>query len=749
MPARKKGTRSSKNAKRARRSSAPATAPSAVLELEVVHGDITRVPDADVYVAGHYIDVTPQFAEEALDEIVSDESLKWVEADRNNPDAMQLKRSRRVIHGLTIRRTIRGALGETYLFPMAAWHAATLDGGRDDADGRLPRMIAVAGMGHLGTFGVTELRRLAQAVAGTVARLPDRTRICSVLIGGGFGNIPVEQAVEGLVSGIAEGLLETAPDRLFTLRLVERSLGRAHQIFRGAKERFSSGSGVRLRGSGPAAGEGGGLSEGDSYVLSIGSLVALAKQGSANTKRLEQALKPASDTVGNPAETVKAIRESLGRYASETLGKDATPEDAVIDALVNLEVRARRDRSQSAAPTRLTCVREVDDKGRGILSLAALSSTAVVPKRYNPIDWDLVLDVAHQVEVLGERPTPSEEQTRKIPDLLRQLLVPRDFREYVGSARGGASLDAPLVFELDRQTARIHWEMLDTSEGSNEGMAPVAICRQVSRQLRTEYSSAPGARAPDGDRLGVLLIASPGEPGDENYLTGALMEVESLLKLFNRMGPRVTIDVLAGSPDDDRSKGLMAKVPAATRLETLQRLLSTHYDIVHYSGHAWFDEKEQTKSGWYFSDGVLTAGELGALDTVPQLVVANACVSARTAQTAGRRRDRGTPRDYALAPGLADEFFKRGVRAYIGTAWSIADDAAVRFAGQFYRYLLLQDPAAKSPRLQGELSSAIGHAMLAARKELWEARSELGLAWAAYQHYGDPTLRLAFPGSRG
>ena len=741
MPARKKSSRATKRPKRARRSAEAATTSPPVLELEIVHGDITRTPNGDVYVAGHYIDVTPQFAEEALDEIVSDESLKWVKGDEENPDLLELKRSRRAIHGLTVRGSIRGALGEVYLFPMAEWHAKALDRGRAEAESRPPRMIGVAGMGHLGTFGVTELRRLGQAVAGTVARLPDRTRICSVLIGGGVGNLAVEQAVDGLVSGMAEGIMETAPDRHFTLRIVERSIGRAHQIFRAAKERFGNGTGVRLLGNGPVTGDGGRTNEVDGYLLSIGSLMALASQGSSGSKILEQALKPAADAVGNLAGTITRIKDTVGKYKKS--------DDVVIETLVNLDVRARQDGSQSAAPTRLTCVREVDEKGRGILSLAALSSTAVVPKRYNPIDWELVLDVVHQVEILGERASASEGEIGKIPDLLRRLLVPRDFREYVGSARGGISLDAPLVFELDRQTAMIHWEMLDTSEASNEGMQPVAICRPVSRQLRTEYSSAPGARSHDGDRLGVLLIAAPGERGDENYLGEALKEVESLLRLFKGMGPRVTVDVLAGSPHDDRSSGMMADVPAATRLETMQRLLSsTQYDIVHYSGHAWFDEKDQTKSGWYFSDGVLTAGELGALDTVPQLVVANACVSAKTAQAAARRRERASARDYALAPGLADEFFKRGVRAYIGTAWSIADDAAVEFATKFYSALLPKAPATEAPQLQGKLSSAIGQAMFAARKELWSKRDEFGLAWAAYQHYGDPTLRLAFPGAR-
>jgi len=134
---------------------------------------------------------------------------------------------------------------------------------------------------------------------------------------------------------------------------------------------------------------------------------------------------------------------------------------------------------------------------------------------------------------------------------------------------------------------------------------------------------------------------------------------------------------------------------------------------------------------------------------VPQLVLANACVSARTAPVPRKRRvERGTARDYALTPGLADEFFKLGVRAYVGTAWSILDGAGQSFAERFYKALLLRDPAAKTPGLREGLSGSIGDAMLRARKGLWDDRGLYGLDWAAYQHYGDPTLRIAIPGAR-
>ena len=86
--------------------------------------------------------------------------------------------------------------------------------------------------------------------------------------------------------------------------------------------------------------------------------------------------------------------------------------------------------------------------------------------------------------------------------------------------------------------------------------------------------------------------------------------------------------------------------------------------------------------------------------------------------------------------GLADKFFKRGVYDYIGTAWEVRDEPARAFAEAFYETLL-------SPGSSG----TIGEAVQTARQRLYK-QTEYGTAWAAYQHYGDPTRRLYFNRAR-
>ena len=119
-------------------------------------------------------------------------------------------------------------------------------------------------------------------------------------------------------------------------------------------------------------------------------------------------------------------------------------------------------------------------------------------------------------------------------------------------------------------------------------------------------------------------------------------------------------------------------------------------------------------------------------EAMASLVVANACFSALTSTTTARgHRARDLRAETALLPALADEFFHRGVRNYIGTAWQVSDDGAVEFARRFYDELI---PARDS----GEAGKSVGEALKAAREAL-AAQRRYGALWAAYQHYGDPS----------
>ena len=151
--------------------------------------------------------------------------------------------------------------------------------------------------------------------------------------------------------------------------------------------------------------------------------------------------------------------------------------------------------------------------------------------------------------------------------------------------------------------------------------------------------------------------------------------------LFRELG--LDVVELIGPPG--RSPTAQASV---TSSQVLRQLTAGGFDLLHYSGHGAFDSADPSKrAGWVFADGLLTSQELEVVDQPPRLVVANACHSGRLSEAAT-----GDPNtEVGLLPSLADEFFRRGVRDYVGTAWAIDDAGAIEFATVLYGQLL--DPA--------------------------------------------------------
>ena len=117
----------------------------------------------------------------------------------------------------------------------------------------------------------------------------------------------------------------------------------------------------------------------------------------------------------------------------------------------------------------------------------------------------------------------------------------------------------------------------------------------------------------------------------------------------------------------------------------LALLLEGGFDLLHYAGHGGFDPDDPRRAGWLFERGLLTGGEVGRMEHVPAIVFANACLSARTSKaTVGQRRAGNGTSEAGLLPSLADEFFRLGVRDYVGTAWEVNDIGAELFAEVFY-----------------------------------------------------------------
>ncbi len=142
------------------------------------------------------------------------------------------------------------------------------------------------------------------------------------------------------------------------------------------------------------------------------------------------------------------------------------------------------------------------------------------------------------------------------------------------------------------------------------------------------------------------------------------------------------------------------------------------YRLIHFACHAEFDNEEHEQAVIKLQDG----GKLKSRDISGKnrsfgkhhpLIFVNACQSARS--------------DFKLAGlgGWADKFISAKTSAFVGSAWSVGDDGAYRFAEVFYQALKDGEP--------------LGEAMRQARaatKQLPET------TWLAYVLYGDPLAKM-------
>ncbi len=658
---------------------AAAAVPRPKLTIEVVWGDVTKV-EADVYTVGHYEGVLPQRAELALDEAVTG----VLDTEEYDPRSLVITQHVR-------RGNLRANVGDVSFFP---W-------GQEDGAGRV---VAVSGMGRPGTFDSEGLRRLVHSTAIAVAALPRARKACSVLIGSGEGALPIPLAVRGFIEGIADAADEVAAggDNVFRvpverLIVVERDRGRADEILSAFREELRSGAGRERAESvelvvegGLKRGAGGAVSIEDGIALLADTLVAAAgaATGSAQAKALAALLSETSN---------KRVRQlALARLQAEaaTLRTSGQPRFRV----------ERRTVARRAAdiPTRISFWQ--DEAG---IKAAAIDQTATVAERLVRVSGDVVGDLSAKMT------DPPPDEADDLSSLFYRLLVPSEFRDVLESG--------PLVFEVDRAMAQLHWEMLATSNGS--GASPLAVQRPLARQLRTTYSPDPTRPRRPGETFRALIVGDPGDPAKGEDLPGARNEAIKVKEILEAH-PRVDVDARIGAPSVPR-EGPLQGVKAADRLEVLSLLVRGDYDLIHYAGHGDFDPAVPDRVGWVFARGLLTPGEISRIDRVPSIVVSNACLSARTSQVLeGEREAQKARTDAELVPSLADEFFKLGVRTYIGTAWEVNDIGAEVFAREFYGALL-----------EGE---SVGEAVRCARQALWKSKDTYGVLWAAYQHYGDP-----------
>jgi CHAT domain-containing protein len=176
----------------------------------------------------------------------------------------------------------------------------------------------------------------------------------------------------------------------------------------------------------------------------------------------------------------------------------------------------------------------------------------------------------------------------------------------------------PVVLALDATTARIHWEMMaDQPAGVTRNFDVerfLGTAHGLTRQLRTTFAQLPEPPLLSDRPLRVLVVADPAEDAP---LPGAQEEGEAVATIFDEFGTQsgrqVEVVRLFGPG-------------RATRVAVLDHLINQRFDMMHYAGHCFFNEKDPPLSGWVFTGGkVLSANELNRIDRVPRFVFSNAC----------------------------------------------------------------------------------------------------------------------------
>ena len=260
---------------------------------------------------------------------------------------------------------------------------------------------------------------------------------------------------------------------------------------------------------------------------------------------------------------------------------------------------------------------------------------------------------------------------------------------------------ARVVLALDAGAAHVPWEYLVVNGGLLALLAP------VSREpvgISVEARGLPELQAP----LRALVVGNPSS-GTDASLPGAEAEAAEIARLLRESGA-VECVLLAGKD---------ATVDAFRGALTADRV-----HIVHFAGHAWFDEDE---AFLLMADGRLPVGMMRPW--VARNPAALMCLNSHFTAFVppGVDEPPAAVTEQVLRAGMmgkasfADLAMHAGVGAFVGSyIGALSDDGAKGFAEGLYRELLA--------------GHCVADAVFAARRQSDNAADATGLAYSLHGH---------------
>lgn len=322
-----------------------------------------------------------------------------------------------------------------------------------------------------------------------------------------------------------------------------------------------------------------------------------------------------------------------------------------------------------------------------------------------------------------------QKEAQEIGHTLFQLVVPVEMEPFLGGTM-------EMQIELDRGTAGIPWELLDTPSGTRDGadQRPWAVRTKLLRRL---LSADFRKEVFDADKKAHVLVI--GEPACDTKqyprLPGAREEANAVAASFRaRLGNDSVRELIS-------CEGSQAHVDARSVITTL---LERDWRIIHIAGHGELPQTNQAATdgngnpnfhsadphGVVLSNGIfLGPREIETMREVPELVFINCCHLASRRHADLQDQSISLPHDFpGFAATVAESLIRIGVRCVIAAGWAVDDTAAKVFATTFYERLF-----------DGE---RFIDAVYNAREKTWEQFHDENTTWAAYQCYGDPNWML-------
>ena len=298
-------------------------------------------------------------------------------------------------------------------------------------------------------------------------------------------------------------------------------------------------------------------------------------------------------------------------------------------------------------------------------------------------------------------PLKINDVAQDIGDFMYRLFMPPEMRDYLN--------ETDCSITITTNDLELPWELMWQQESSHEGKF-LCLERPVGRMPMGQVFPRRELGLPftGGEPRFLLIHADP-----TGNLPSAGREIDLIKKgLEERWEGSIIIDVLTREDAEGR------------RLNEVLR--SGTYDVIHYAGHAAFDEDEPDLSALLLHKReVFYAQKVRRLLEGRPLVFLNACESGRTAnEISAQEIDKYLQRP---AAGLASSFIYGGARGCIGALWPVYDRPAAEFAVDFYNRVL-----------EGYM---IGEAMRLARLQIRETYPNQ-ITWASFVLYGDPTIQL-------